>query len=212
MPIARVRAFPAISVTAESFLPYSPSHFPRVVKMSDPVPPPSDQLRVAPGDITVTPGYQGFLIGRVAADGTWVALDPAPSLAVALRKVQAYSRVRDSRVLVSRDGTTFELFDPSRLWLGRDRYWCVYLRWAVDKYAPALPGLYMVRFVTPIYVGDTDNLRERLLFHLEGLSTCPEARQGPLEFCFEVEESADVRSRRASDLIEWWSPPCNQHA
>jgi hypothetical protein len=148
----------------------------------------------------------------MSADGRdWKALDATPTFALSLRKAHMYALVRHARVLVSRTGDQFQLFDPQRLWLGIDREWTSHDREAILQGAPALPGIYVIRALTPVLIGDTENLRERLLYHLEDVARCEAARDASLQFSFEVVETDSERGARAADLIDWWSPPCSQH-
>ena len=173
----------------------------------------ANEMDVAWGDITITPWDGEFLVGRISEQGRWTALETAPTLEQALRLVREHSRDIEGRVLVSRDGGTFELFEPARLWLEPHRIWRLCDLAAVLAHVPPRPGVYVIRAGTPIMIGDTDNLRERLLYQLEALSSsCAQSRRMPLEFCFEVLEDARVRSERANHLIIWWAPPCNQRA
>ena len=162
------------------------------------------------GDLTASPGCRGdFLIGQLRKEG-WIALGQTPNWAETLRRMRFYTRAYEARALVSRDGLRFRLFDETRVWLDADRPWMPLNDDEVRRSVPTSPGLYVVRAVTPLFVGDTDSLRDRLLYHLRTPWACAEARDGHLEVCFEEVQSARARSIRTRDLIDWWLPPCNQ--
>jgi hypothetical protein len=171
----------------------------------------ADPAQPGLGDVTLSPTHPGFIIGQVSAqDGRWFAIDTESSWPAALWKAHYYATVRHVRALVSRHGDRFEVLDPDRLWLGRDLHWHALTADAVQAHAPAEPGIYVLRSLTPVYVGDTDNLRERLLYHLREPWACPAA--APLQFSIRPLEAPDRRSEQAADLIAWWAPPCNHPA
>jgi hypothetical protein len=176
--------------------------------------PTSDDIpaQPAPGDVTLSPTFPGFIIGQVSRDtGQWVALDSDATWPAALWKAHYYARVRGVRALVSRDGEAFHVADPDRLWLGGDLAWHPHDTASVAAHAPAAPGVYVLRSLTPVFVGHTENLRERLLYHLREPWSCPEAA-APLQFCVRPLDVAESRSDVTADLIAWWTPPCNEQA
>ena len=83
----------------------------------------------------------------------------------------------------------------------------------VKANAPASSGIYVL-FSTPgftwevIYVGDSDNVRERLLEHLRGDNPCI-AEKNPTSFIAE-EVPAERRAERRDILIGEYDPLCNK--
>lgn len=162
------------------------------------------------GDISVSPDNAGFTVGIVDdVRRTWVPVSMGMAWAAAIRRAYAYSLVRRARILTSRTGQEFELLDPQAVWLGGDWQWRPHEPISIAHHAAAGPGIYVLRALTPIYIGETDNLRERLLYHFHHPGFCQE-QQGALEFCCQTYASADERAREAARLIAWWLPPCNQ--
>jgi hypothetical protein len=129
--------------------------------------------------------------------------------AAAIRRAYAYSLLRHARILTSRTGREFDLLDPSTIWLGSEWQWWPHEPMTIAEHAPTGPGVYVLRALTPIYIGETDNLRERLLYHFQHPGGC-EGQQGALEFCCHESASSDDRARETARLIDWWLPPCNQ--
>lgn len=161
------------------------------------------------GDISVSPDNDGFTVGVVDdVRKTWVPVSMGMAWAAAIRRAYAYSLVRRARILTSRTGKEFELLDPHTIWLGAEWHWRAHEPMAIASHAPEAPGIYVLRALTPIYVGETDNLRERLLYHFHQPGVC-EGQQGALEFCCQEFASPDERARETARLIDWWLPPCN---
>lgn len=162
------------------------------------------------GDISVSPDNDGFTVGLVDdVRKAWMPISMGMAWAAAIRRAYAYSLVRRARILTSRNGQEFELLDPHRVWLGVEWHWRPLEPMSITRSVPDRPGLYVLRALTPIYIGETENLRERLLYHVQHPDPCEE-QQGALEFCCEEHASADERSVEAKRLIDWWLPPCNQ--
>jgi hypothetical protein len=163
------------------------------------------------GDVTVTPVAGGsYVIGHIR-DARWVPVDYSSSLPEALRKANLASRVERVRVLVSRSGGPFQLFDSNQLWLDEDRMWHLHIEDEICK-VPAAAGVYVIRSIHPKCIGETDDLRTRLRYHLSTLERCERSLPGWCEFSFEIVDDPGKRSFFASRLIEWWAPPCNQFA
>jgi hypothetical protein len=176
----------------------------------------SDEPRTAAhlqvGDISVSPDNDGFTVGLVdESRKTWVPISMGMAWAAAIRRAYAYSLLRHGRILTSRTGRTFELLDPQSVWLGTKWDWRPHEPMSIAQHAPETPGIYVLRALTPIYIGETDNLRERLLYHFHHAGACEE-QQGALEFCCQEYASADERARETARLIDWWWPPCNHTA
>ena len=87
-----------------------------------------------------------------------------------------------------------------------------FIDYRVKANAPSSSGVYIL-FSTPgftwevIYVGDADNVRERLLEHLRGDNPCI-TEKGPTAFISE-QVDADHRAARRDELIGEYSPTCN---
>jgi hypothetical protein len=165
--------------------------------------------RMSLGDVTVSPDAGGYTIGILKRDGTGFVLSGSHlGWATAVRRAELLARMQQSRVLTSRHGDRFELLDVEAVWLSEHRVWYELTLASIERHAPRTGGLYILRSSTPVFIGDTDHLRDRLLHHLRH----PEPREqaaGTLEFSFEETAEADVRARRAGELIAWWAPPCN---
>jgi hypothetical protein len=173
--------------------------------------PPRGAVRPSPGDITISPDPSGYVIGEITADEAgWRELESVPTWAAALRAAGLRCQSDEGRVLVSREGEPMQVLDLRRLWLGQERRWQAFDYHRIVWQVPPSPGIYVLRGLTPVFVGETDNLRERLLYHL--LDWSCDVTTDPLEFCYEVVDAGTLRTARAADLISWWSPPCNQHA
>lgn len=160
------------------------------------------------GDIVVIPAVRGFDIGVV--DGPdFHLLSNRDSWARARRLAQWYAAARRSRAWASRDGQAFHPLVFERAGLDDDHGWFPYEAEAVLRHAPKLPGIYVLRAGGPVYIGSTENLHDRLRYHLDEPLACQQGAQ-PLEFSFKVIASAGEREARAAELIVWWAPPCNQ--
>jgi hypothetical protein len=165
--------------------------------------------RMSLGDVTVSPDAGGYTIGIVKRDGTGFVLSGSNLVwATAVRRAELLARMQHSRVLTSRHGDRFALLDVDAVWLGEHRDWHELTQASIERHAPEAGGLYMLRSSTPVFIGDTDHLRDRLLHHLHHPEPCEQAA-GMLEFSFEETAVADERARRADELIAWWAPPCN---
>ena len=162
-----------------------------------------------PGDITVSPDLDGYMIGVTEAALQFSVIASGLPWAIAIQRAHTYSLARGGRVLVSRTGERFDTLDPQDAWLGADRIWRPHDRETVSAHVPTSAGVYVLRAMTPIYVGETTNLRERLLYHLTTPSECAQ-RFGALEFSVQEFVSSALRSRRAGRLLTWWLPPCNE--
>lgn len=149
------------------------------------------------------------MIGVTEAEREFTVIATGLPWPIAIQRAHIYSLSRRGRVLVSRNGDPFEVFDPQDAWLSADRVWRTHDRETVFAHAPTAAGVYVLRGVAPIYVGETTNLRERLLYHLGHPSECAR-RFGALEFSVQEFVSTDLRSRRAARLLAWWMPPCNE--
>lgn len=162
------------------------------------------------GDISVSPDNDGYTVGLVdETRKTWVPVSMGMAWAAAIRRAYAYSLMRHARILTSRTGQEFQLLDPHAVWLGSEWQWRPHEPLSIAQHAPEAPGIYVLRALTPIYIGETENLRERLLYHVQHPGPCEE-QQGALEFCCQEYASAEERARDAARLVEWWSPPCCQ--
>jgi hypothetical protein len=162
-----------------------------------------------PGDITVSPDRAGYMIGVTVAEREFSVIATGLPWALAIQRAHIYSVTHGGRVLVSRNGAPFEELDAQEAWLGVDRVWRLHDRATVFAHAPATAGVYVLRATTPIYIGETQNLRERLLYHLTSPSECAQ-RFGALEFSVQEFVSIALQSRRAARLQGWWLPPCNE--
>jgi hypothetical protein len=81
---------------------------------------------------------------------------------------------------------------------------------SIRDYAPALPGIYGISNATEwIYIGESDNIQEALLGHLQELGT-PLLTRRPTGFVFEICEWTR-RSARQDRLILEYEPTCNRH-
>ena len=165
--------------------------------------------RITPGDIIVSPDMTGYTIAMSARDsGQLVPVGMGLSWPDAIHRAHVYARIQQSRVLTSRHGQPFELLDDDDVWLGDRRVWRTHDAATVLRFAPPGAGVYVLRAVTPVLVGETENLRDRLLYHVSHPGACAR-RHGALEFCVQEFGSADLRMQRAARLAAWWSPPCN---
>lgn len=160
------------------------------------------------GDVTVTPASPGYNIGIVDRAG-WRFLNTAETWAQAIRKASWFSTMRGGRVWGSRDGHLLDplVFEP--LGFDGDYVWLPFNAASIHLHAPGAPGIYVLRAVRPIYIGESESLRDRLLFHLENPLPCRDA-SAELMFTFKVIEVPDKRIRRSRELITWWKPACNQ--
>jgi len=149
------------------------------------------------------------MIGVTEGDREFSVLATGLPWPIAIQRAYGYSVSRRGRMLVSRNGDLFELLDPQDAWLSADRVWRAHNRETIFAHAPSTAGVYVLRGATPIYVGETANLRERLLYHLANPSECAR-RFGALEFSVQEFVSSDLRARRAARLLAWWMPPCNE--
>ena len=163
-----------------------------------------------PDDVTVSPSLNGYSIGVVKADGhEFAILDSGLQWATAIQRAYKYSLHHGARVLMRRHGERFELLNPSDVWLGDGRKWHRHDESTIRKNAPSAPGVYLLRAEAPIFAGDTENVRDRLLYHLKHPGACAQ-KYGALEFSFQELASIHARNQGAARLIAWWMPPCNE--
>lgn len=167
------------------------------------------------GDLTVTPVIDGFMIGRVIPEREvegpwWTLLKTVSGKGAAIAEAVGLAVAERHRVWYFDGPGQYTALEPEQLWLGTTREWCLHDADLISQKAPALPGVYIIRSTTPVLIGHTDNLRQQLLSHQSEIHKCEDAKDVPLEFCFEVILPADEREERAANLIAWWSPPCNQ--
>jgi hypothetical protein len=79
---------------------------------------------------------------------------------------------------------------------------------SIRAHAPAMPGVYGISNARQwIYIGETDNIQERLLTHLLDLGSEIKA-QSPTGFTYEVCEW-QTRSSRYNRLVTEYGPVCN---
>jgi hypothetical protein len=164
--------------------------------------------KALPGDLTLSPLGSEFAIGEVAADGGWHFVGCEASWQQALRKSYLLSLSRGAQVLATRDGPPLRVLDAPALWFGASREWHLHTLDVIERVVPAEAGVYVLRASGPIMIGETDDLRRRLTYHLTHLDSCPES-VGVLDFAFEEISSAARRTLCMSMLIDWWQPPCN---
>ena len=167
-----------------------------------------------PGDVTVTPVSDGFMLGRVIPEQQvggpwWTLLRIVSGKGTAIAQAVAAAAAGNHRIWYSEDAGRYTSLDPDQLWLGTTREWCLHDAAMIHEKVPALPGVYIIRAETPLLIGHTDDLKQRLLYHQSEIYGCEAARDAALEFCFEVVLPAAEREDRAVSLIAWWSPPCN---
>ena len=85
----------------------------------------------------------------------------------------------------------------------------VFTESSVRTSAPDRSGVYaLYNSQTWIYIGESGNVRERLLQHLGGDNECI-SRWNPPTFSYEL-VSADQRVARQNHLIRELNPACNQ--
>lgn len=165
---------------------------------------------LAPGDVTVSPSLSGYTIGIVKAKGQEFAiLDSGLQWATAVYRAYTHALRNGARVLTRRHGSPFEILNPYDVWLDDRCVWVPFDEESVHAHAPTAAGVYVLRAETPIFVGETANLRDRLLDHLDRPLTCA-GKYRVLEFCVQELASLHARNQRAAQLIAWWVPPCNE--
>jgi len=80
---------------------------------------------------------------------------------------------------------------------------------AIHTYAPVTSGVYGISNSREwIYIGETDNIQNALLIHLQSLKT-PLLKREPTGFVFEVCDPAH-RSSRQDRLVIEYGPACNR--
>lgn len=79
---------------------------------------------------------------------------------------------------------------------------------SIFKHAPRASGVYAIfREGYWIYIGQADDIRDRLMAHLNGEDRCI-ARYLPTAFSFELWAPGE-RSDRWHELVSELNPPCN---
>lgn len=82
---------------------------------------------------------------------------------------------------------------------------------SVRMYAPVASGVYGISNAREwIYIGETDNIRNSLMNHLQETNTALIKRE-PTGFVFEVCDQAQ-RSSRQDRLVGEYGPACNRQA
>ena len=84
----------------------------------------------------------------------------------------------------------------------------LFQRECILKNAPESSGVYGLFNAFWIYIGETDNLRARIMEHLDGNDPCI-VRFQPSGFAFEL-ASPQERHRRHDQLIKELQPLCNR--
>jgi len=81
----------------------------------------------------------------------------------------------------------------------------------VDGHAPAASGVYVLCDLNGyyVYVGQSDNIQQRLREHLLDPKDCARARGATL-FAFELLDDEDARIGRRKELVSNYAPVCNQ--
>lgn len=88
-----------------------------------------------------------------------------------------------------------------------------YTELSIQATAPARSGVYVIDSKQHwIYIGESANIRDRLLDHHSGASTQSSCidRHNPATFDYELVSGSDARKRRQDELIEAWKPKCNK--
>jgi len=81
---------------------------------------------------------------------------------------------------------------------------------SIREHAPALSGVYGISNALEwIYIGESDNIQEALLGHLQELRT-PLLLRRPTGFVFEICDWAG-RPARQDRLVSEYDPACNRH-
>jgi hypothetical protein len=115
------------------------------------------------------------------------------------------STIRDSQG--STQGQRQRFGAPSGAPFGDNRYNRYRWNWeSINLYAPEEPGVYGLYNAVWIYVGQAENIRTRLLAHLDGDNPCITHYQ-PSGFTFEPLSPGD-HSRRLEELIRDLEPLC----
>jgi hypothetical protein len=68
-------------------------------------------------------------------------------------------------------------------------------------------GVYLLGAGRPMFIGETDDLYARLMFHLAEPLPCLQVR--PLLFSCKPAATVDDRKQLLARLVRWWAPPCN---
>jgi excinuclease UvrABC nuclease subunit len=81
----------------------------------------------------------------------------------------------------------------------------------IDGNAPAASGVYVLCDPNGyyVYVGQSENVQQRLREHLNDPRDCAKAHGATL-FAVELYEDEDERIRRRKELISNYAPVCNQ--
>ncbi len=92
-------------------------------------------------------------------------------------------------------------------WANRNGYWFNVL--SVNTNAPLQSGVYgLFKAQQWIYIGESQDIRARLLQHLNGDNSCIN-REAPTEFSYEL-VPAGQRGARQNFLIRELDPVCNR--
>ena len=84
----------------------------------------------------------------------------------------------------------------------------VFTEETVTRLAPTAPGVYLLwRSGTWIYIGTTENIRERLLALARGEDECV-SREQPTDFAYEVIKAYEQRAVRYTALMRELVPIC----
>jgi len=90
-------------------------------------------------------------------------------------------------------------------WMG---VFYIFTQETILRLAPAAPGVYLLwRRGAWIYVGETENIRERLLAFARGENECV-SREMPTDFGYEMVPVGEQRTARHAALIRELVPIC----
>jgi hypothetical protein len=85
--------------------------------------------------------------------------------------------------------------------------WHVLNRDTLAREIPREPGVYLIGNGRPSYVGESDDVYARLMFHLADGGPCLEVN--PLLFSCKLTPTVNERRDLLARLVRWWKPPCN---
>jgi hypothetical protein len=71
------------------------------------------------------------------------------------------------------------------------------------------PGVYLIGDGRPRFIGESDDVYARLMFHLADLEPCMKVT--PLLFSCKMTPTGPERRDLLARLLRWWKPPCNSN-
>ena len=167
----------------------------------------------SPRDYVLSPAFPGYAVVQIHKSPTGLS----PSFVTdyetweeASRKVHLLALMEGVHAWARREeeGPYCELVMAQHPHAPWPEAWYPFNRAAIEQHAPHEEGLYVIGNGRPVFVGETDDLRTRLSFHLSEPGHCLQD-VAPLLFSCKITPAREETHVLLKRIIRWWRPPCN---